>query len=151
MNHFLSLGFISSLLLVSLAGICVADNAPGYLVYIQGGESSIMNGSDGAYVITVKDIVPYFHTTNGVINSLIPVERLNNPTSPLNAALVFSDKGNESTVMVRVTNISLSDGNKVLTLQADPLEYYDGELLKSLYDRSRSLEMLIGSTLPNLG
>lgn len=53
--------------------------------------------------------------------------------------------------MVQVTNMLLSDGNKVLILKADPLKYYEGERLKSLNDRNGSLEMLIGSKLPKSG
>jgi len=135
MNRYLSLGFICSLLLISLAGFCVAEEAPSYLIYVQGGESSITDGTDGAYEITVKNIVPYFYITNGEKSSLIPVVLLPNMTYPMNAALVFSGEGNETTFMVQVAYVSLSDGNKILTLQADHLEYYEGEMLKSFNDK----------------
>ena len=66
MNHHVLVGFICLFLLISLAGLCIADESPGYMVYVQGGESSITNGSGGVYMMTVKDIVPYFYLTNGV-------------------------------------------------------------------------------------
>ena len=157
MNHSLSLGFISFVLLISLTGVCIADDAPGSLVYIQGGESSIVNGSDGVYVITVKDIVPYFHIADGEKSNLIPVERLNNSTSLLNAALVLSSTADETVVMVRVVNLLLSDGNKVLTLQVDPLGYYEGALLTSFNDKKQDIDVITdnpirtGVFLENIG
>ncbi len=140
MNHCRSLGFISLFLLVSLTGYCVADEAPGYLVYVQGGESAITNGSDEMYVITVKDIIPYFNITNGQKSSQIHVELLPKLTYPMNAALVLSGVDYETTVMVQVANVSFSDGNKILTLQADPLEYYEGTLLSEYNEQKSKLD-----------
>lgn len=137
-----SLGFTFLLLLVSFTGICVADEAPSYVAYIQGGESSITNGSDGTFAITVKDIVPYFHIAGGEKSRLIPVELLTNMTYPMNAALVLSGADNETTVMVQVANVSLTDRNNILTLQADPLEYYEGERLKSFNGMRQSINAL---------
>lgn len=131
MNHWLSLGFICSFLLISLAGFCVADEAPSFLVYVQGGECSITDGTDGVYEITVKDIIPYYHLTDEKKSSLVPIEALSNLTIPMSAALVLTSVDNETTVMVQVVNMSLSDENKVLILQADPLEFYEGERLTS--------------------
>jgi hypothetical protein len=137
MNHFLSFVFISSLLLVFFTGFCVADEAPGYQVFIQGDGCSISKGSNSPYVITVKDIVPYFHITDGGKDWLISAERLTNLTYPVNAALVLSAGDNETTMMVQVTNVSLPDRDKGLTIQADPLPYYDGGHLQS-FDAKRS-------------
>lgn len=143
MNHCLSLGFICSFLLISLAGFCIADEVPRYLVYVQGGESSITNGTDGAYEITMKDITPYFHITDEKKSNLVPIEVLSNLTYPMNAALVLSSVDNETTVLVQVANMSLSDGNKVLTFQTEPLEFYEGKLLKSFNENKQDY------TLPN--
>jgi hypothetical protein len=151
MDHSLSLGFISLLLLVSLAGFCVADEAPGSLVYIQGGESFITNGTDSGYVITVKDIIPYFHFTDGEKSSLFPVDLLTNLTYPVNAALVLSSENNETAVMVQVSNMSLSDGEKILILQAEPLKYYEGERLTSYNDKSQSIYELDTLRFSNAG
>ena len=151
MNRNIRLGVICSILLGSLAGFCVADEAPSYLVYVQGGESSITNGSDGAYVITVKDIIPYVHIADGEKSSLKLVERLTNLTYPMNAALVLSGADNETTVMVQVANVSLSDENKILTLQVDPLKYYEGERLNSFNDRKQSIKAVNGLRFTRTG
>jgi len=140
-------GVICSLLLVALVGLCIADEAPSYLVYVQGGESSITNGSDGATVITVKDIVPYLHIGDKEKSGLIPVERLANLMNPMSAALVFSGVDNETTFMVQVSNLSLSDGNTVLTLQVEPLPYYDGDRLASF--TRKGLKTLVESQYTN--
>ena len=131
MNRSLLLGFISLFLLVSLAGYCVADKAPTYVIYVQGGESSITNGTNGAYVITVNDIVPYFHVTDGEKSVLLPIKSLRILTCPMSAALALSGTGNETTTLVQVANVSLSEGNKILTLQVNPLKFYEGEVFKS--------------------
>jgi hypothetical protein len=145
MNNHIRYLVICSLLLVSLTGLYIADEPPGYLVYIQGGKSSITNGSDKMMMITVKDIIPFFHITEGKMSSLIPVEQLTSLTYPMSAALVFSGVDNETTFMVKVANLSLTDGNNVLTLQVEPLQYYEGDYLKSFDSAIQGLEMLIGS------
>lgn len=145
MNHPLLLGFISILLLISLAGFCVADTAPSITAYVQGGESSIIDGINGTYVITVKDVTPYFHISQGEKSSLIPVRSLRNPTYPMSAALVLSNTDNETNTLVQVVNVSLSDGNKILSLQVNPLEYYEGERFKSFNNNSKGLETLVNS------
>lgn len=145
MNHSLLLEFVSILLLISLAGFCVADTAPSITAYFQGGESSITDGINGTYVITVKDVTPYFHISQGEKSSLIPVRSLTNPKYPMSAALVFSNTDNETNTLVQVVNVSLSDGNKILSLQVNPLEYYEDERLKSFNSNSKGLETLVNS------
>lgn len=139
MNHYFSLGFIYLFILVSLTVFCVADEVTDNEVYVQGGESSITHGSDGIFVITVKNIVPYFRYSEGENSSMIPVNQLTDISYPVSGALVLSGKGNETTVMVQITNVSLPDGNKILVLRVNPLEYYDGELLHDFNSRSKSL------------
>lgn len=141
MNHNLVCRIIGSILLVFLIGFCVADDGPSYQVFIQGGESSIASGSNGAHIITVKDIVPYFYISDGEKDWLTPVDRLNNLTYPINAALVLSNE-NKRTIMVRIANLSLSDEDKILTLQVNPLSYYEGKYLQRFYDQRLELETL---------
>ena len=142
MNRFLSVGFICSLLLVSLAGVCVADEAPSYLGYIQGGESSITNGSDGVTAIAVKDIVPYFNLADGEKNSLISVEFLTNLTYPMSAALILSDADNETIFMVQVVNMSMLDENNGIVFEVKPLLYYEGKHLKVFNEKRKALNSL---------
>lgn len=126
-------------MLVSLAGICIAAESPTYIIYIQGGENFITDGSDGMMKIVVSDVVPYVYINMGEKSRLIPVGRLTSFTYPLTAAMVFSGTDNESTSMVMVSNLSLSEGNKTLTLDVTPLKYYDGEKLKFLANEQTEL------------
>lgn len=135
MNRCILPGFISILILISLTVLCTADQSPTYVAHIQGGESTITHVSNGM-VITVKDIDPNVTITSGSQSNLTMIDHLTNITYPLHAAVVFSGNDNESTSMVTVSNLSLSDGNKVLTLQVNPLKYYDGEELKSFANES---------------
>jgi hypothetical protein len=130
MNRYISLGVICLLLLFLMIGVCMADETPSYLGYVQGGGSSITDGANGTYMITVNDVNPYFHLADGNKSTLIPVKQLTNMTYPMNAAMVFSGTDNETTFMADISNISLSDGNKVLKLQAHPISFYDGMTLR---------------------
>ena len=141
MNYCLTFGFICSLLLVSLAGVCMAAESPSYEAYIQGGESSMVNGTDGIMVVTVKELVPYFNIANGKKSLLLPVERLTNITYPVNAAIVFSGADNESTFRVEVSNLSLSERNKALIVQVKPLEFYEGSLLNNFTSEKKNLSV----------
>ena len=130
----------------------MADEAPSYVAYIQGGESSITNGSsDGAYVITVKDIIPYLYLADGNISYLIPVEKLTNGTYPMNAAVVFSGTDDDTVSMGEVSNLSLSDGNSVLTLQVNPQKNYDGEVLKSFTYENIEVDLVKENTIKRTG
>ena len=141
MTHSVLLGFICSLLLISLTGVSMAAESPGYALYVQGGVSSITNGTDGMTVITVMDVIPYFHITDGNKSLLLPIEELTNITYPLDAAVVLSGTGNESTSLVKVSNLTLSGGNKSLILQVKPLEFYEGTLLKSFVSEKKELPL----------
>ena len=140
MNHYILLGFICSFLLVSFAGSGMAEDSPGSVAYLQGGQSIITNGTDGMTDIIVQDLVPYVHVTDGKKSILIPVQQLTNMTAPMNAALVLSGEDKESTFVVEVSNLSLSDGNNTLTLLVKPLEFYEGDILKSFAGDRKELE-----------
>lgn len=135
MNRCILPGFISILMLISLTVLCTADQSPTYVVHIQGGESTVTNVSNGM-VITVKDIDSNVTITRGSQSNLTTIDNLIDITYPLHAAVVFSGNDNESTSMVTVSNLSLSGGNKVLTLQVNPLKYYDGDELNSFANES---------------
>jgi hypothetical protein len=144
MRHFILLGFTCLLLLISLTVVTMATEFPGYVLYIQGGESSITNGTDGMTVITVKEVVPYFHITDGNKSILLPVEGLTNITNPLNTAVVFSDADSDYISLVEVSDLSLSEGNTSLILQVKPLEFYDGKMLRGFANEKN--ELPIGKT-----
>jgi hypothetical protein len=133
---------IRSILLVSLAGVCMAEESPRYVIYVQGDESSIIHGSEGITDITVKDIIPYAHFSDGKKSRLISGKHLSNITYPINAAVVFSGAGSESVSLMKISNLSLSDENKVLTLRVNPLEFYEGEVLKSFVSDKNELDAI---------
>jgi hypothetical protein len=134
------LGFICSFLFVSLAGFCMADETPAYVLYIQGGGSTVAEiDDDGMQVLTIHDIIPYFHFLNGERSNLVPIQSLCGLAFPAEAALLFKGAGGESVSMVRVSNLSLTDGDKSLTLQVTPTEYYEGKPLESFVRDNKEL------------
>lgn len=151
MKGSLSFGLICFLLLVSLAGVCMAEKLPAAVVYIQGGESEITNGSDGMTMITMKDVVPYLHMSYGNKSYMMPVQFLSTFTYPLNTVVVFSGAEGESSSLVEISNLSLSDGNKTLTLQVIPLEFYEGERLKSFTSEKKSIVAYEGAKFMSTG
>ncbi len=114
-----------------MTGFCIAAESPGYVVYVQGGDTTITNGSDGMMELTVKDIIPYLSLANDEKRLLLPIDRLTNETYPVNAALLFSSGDAERGEIVEVSNLSLSDEFQTLTLQVKPLDFYEGNELKS--------------------
>ncbi|MDD1724669.1 MAG: hypothetical protein LUQ07_06035 [Methanospirillum sp.] len=98
MNLNIPLGFICLLLLVPSGGFCIAEESPGYVGYIQGGEASVTNGTGGNMVITIQDIIPYCHVPDSGQSYLVPVAGLTNSSFPLNAAWVFYGADGESLV-----------------------------------------------------
>ncbi|MFH0967667.1 MAG: hypothetical protein V1862_08305, partial [Methanobacteriota archaeon] len=99
MNRCVLLGFIGILMLVSLTVCCIADQSSSYIANIQGGESTITNGS-GGMTITVQDVSSNVTIISGTQGNMTTIDRLTNVTYPLNAAVVFSGNSNESTSMV---------------------------------------------------
>lgn len=131
-----------TILFLSLTAISTADTIPAEIAYVQGNHYEMSNGTDGMSELIITDIIPYFDITNGNSNKLIPVKNLSDIITPVNAALVLSDSGNETVSLVTVSNITLSD-NMDMVLQIKPLEFYDGEILKSFN--------LVRSDLPSSG
>lgn len=114
-----------------MTGFCIAAESPGYVIYVQGGDTTITNGSDGMMELTVRDIIPYLSLANDEKRLLLPIDRLTNEPYPVNAALVYSGGDSERREMVEVSNLSLSDESRTLSFQVKPLEFYEGNELKS--------------------
>ena len=140
MDHMYYQGMIISLLVCLLVGFCVAEEQNPVVVYIQGKGSTLTEDTNGTYVITIKETVPYIHFQDNYKSSLEPIQTLNLLTEPLNAALVQSGDDIEKTSMITVSNITISEDNNVLKLTIEPLKFYDGEILKSFQDVSGELE-----------
>jgi hypothetical protein len=151
MNRYLLSGFICLFILVSLAGVSIADESPRYVIYVQGGESSIIHGSEGITDIIVKDIIPYAHFSDGKKSLLTPDTLVQSITGPVDAAVVFSGAGGESVSLIRISNHSLSHENKVLTLGVHPLEFYEGEALKSFAQEKIELDAIEDDRFENTG
>lgn len=118
---------------------CVVSKSSGYTAYVQGGESSVADWVNKKPVIKVQDIAPYFLIPDGEEIIQVPIDLLSLYPYPLNAAVVFSGGDAGSVSLVEVSNLSLSEGNKTLTLQATPLEFYDGEVLQSFASEKNEL------------
>lgn len=117
--------------------------SPGYAVYVQGGENSITEETDGMMVLTVRDLLPYVYVSDNEKSVLSPVEDLSGYACPLNAVLVFSGSDGDSVSFVEVSNLSLSEGGRSLTLEVTPLQLYKGDILKSF--GSENNEVLTGT------
>ncbi|NLW76029.1 MAG: hypothetical protein GXY18_06330, partial [Methanomicrobiales archaeon] len=142
MNRYQLSGFICLFILVSLAGVSISDESPQYIIYVQGGESSIIHGSEGITDIIVKDIIPYAHFSDGKEILFIPDTLVQSITGSINAVVVFSGAGGESVSLISISNLSLSHENKVLTLGVNPLEFYEGEALKSFAREKNELDAI---------
>jgi hypothetical protein len=116
-------------MLVILSGVCFADETQAYTTYIQGGKSTITNESSSMMEITVDDIISHSSVSFGNQSFLRPVSSLSTITVPLNAALVFSSPEEDAVTLVQIHNLSFSEKNTLLTLQVQPLEYYEGSVL----------------------
>jgi len=131
MNKRMITGVSCLILLLSLAGFCIADEAPGYTLYIQGGEFSIIKDADGVILMTIQEVIPYVLLDLEKAKELLPVSDASIFSLPLNAALIFSGTDGNSVSLVQISNLTLSDENNTLTLQIKPLEFYEGEMLKA--------------------
>jgi hypothetical protein len=151
MCRFLQLVFICLVILFFLTGTCIAAESPSYITYIQGGKSSVTNGSDGINLITVTDVVPFFHVSYGDRSYLVPVELLSNISYPLNAGVVLTGGTKESRSVVEVSNLSLSDGMTKLMMQFKPLDYYDGSKLKIFKDDKNDVDIAKIDNVSNTG
>ncbi len=85
-----SCGFTCVFLRLSLAGFCVAEEAPKYSLYIQSGESSITEDSDGLIQITIQDVVTYIFSANGNKSPLLPIRSVSLYSFHMDVALVYS-------------------------------------------------------------
>jgi hypothetical protein len=120
-----------SVFLFFLTVCCLAENSPSIVLYVQGGETTISNGSDGTYNVDVKEVVPYSYFADGPVSHLIMVEKLINLPYPLKAALDFTNSDGESSSIVDISNISYSGKDNNLILRIKPIPFYDGVVLSN--------------------
>ena len=125
--QYLSITLLISLLL--LTGLSSAAESYGYLAFLQGEESTIVNDSNDLMIITIHNSDPYLNITNNTSTTKSPVDSLMNASLPMNAALIFSAPDTEMTSIIGIENLSISDDKESLTLQVRPLDFYEGEVL----------------------
>lgn len=146
MNKVLPYGCVFLVLCGFVAGVCFADQPPSIIVQIQGGESTIVNDTEGMAIITIKDVESTVNVTNGdesIDNSL---DYLTGVQYPMNAALELSTTENTSFSMVSVANITISDDNTTITLRVTPLPFYEGAALSQFANMSVTLDTLSDTT-----
>lgn len=126
--------FVFAFFLFCLTEMCKAEKVHPIKIFVEGGESSIINESEAMIKITFHDIIPYFQISDGNISELLPIKNLINFVDPMNSLYILADRENKNIFLVEISNISLSDGNDTLSFNAKPQKYFDGELFKSFND-----------------
>lgn len=133
-------GVFFSILAISLGiGACTAEDNTEYLVYLQGGVSSLANGTNGTMVLTIADAIPYYgmNVVNRTI--LMPMDATSPYVLPLNAALVLNGPDGESVYLVEITTWSFDNDKNILTFDITPLEFYEGKELTKFTDVKQDL------------
>jgi len=135
------------LILIIFGSFGIADETPTTLAYIQGGNVSIINDTNGQQEIVIEDVIPYlFHGTceKGI---LVPIHLLTGYQRPFNAFLTFFTDKIIGGTMVKVEDLSIDETTKKLSLTTEPLEYYEGTLLKSYVNEIHEITPEQGDTV----
>ena len=140
MKYITALGILGFVLIVLLGGFSSAEEAPASLAYIQGGVSSVTEDQNGTMLLTIPDLVPYYHLSLMEKSLLMPVEALALQFVPVNAALVFNSPKGDSVSLVEISNISVADMDNTLKLQVKNLESYDGKALSGFTNSDSTLK-----------
>ena len=151
MNHYRTIGLLGIILLISAAWISSAAESSNYIVYVQGGESSILDGEDGMYEITIHDIIPFCSIIDGDEYFLIETKNLANESYPINALLIGTGPDLELRTGAQISGLSIDEERQVMTLQVHPSKFSNGELLKPYSIKQGELETLIGQEISHTG
>lgn len=133
-------GLLLALLIICLGvGLCAAEENTDYIMYFQGGVSSLAEGTNGTMVLTIADIIPYYDRQ--VVNRTTLMPMVNGSVSqlPLNAALVLNGADGETVYLININKWSFDSNKKVLTLDVVPIEFYEGTVLKKFTDGKQDL------------
>ncbi len=142
MNRFQANGLIVLVLLLSLTGICCATDSPGSLIYLHGEGSTVVNATEDMMTITVSHPDNFVNITKNGNNTSVPVGFLTYLSTPIDAVVVFHDKDSKSASIVKIENLTFSDDKRYLTLQVDPLDYYDKTLLSPYAQDAQNLHQV---------
>jgi hypothetical protein len=135
MNLDMNRGMLLALLIICLGiGSCTAEENTDYITYVQGGVSSLAEGTNGTMVLTIADVIPYYDME--VVNRtfLMPLTTDSEYQLPLNAALVLNGADGEAVYLVKIKTWSFDSDKKALTLDVEPVEFYEGVTLKKFTD-----------------
>ena len=133
-------GFFLVILIIGIGiGICTAEENAGYVMYLQGGVSTLSEGSHGNMTLTIKDVIPFevLEVCNRTIIEPMGTDSLY--VLPLNAALVLNGKDGESVYLVKTVSWAYNADEKNLTLEIVPLEYYEGGKLTAFTEAKEDL------------
>lgn len=143
MIEYLGKGLFGLLILISIIGIVIGAESPGYTVYVQGEQSTIESTTDGLYEITIQEIIPFSSIKDGDEYFLVPIKHLANESYPMNAVLILAGSEIDVTSLIEISNLSIDSELNTITFEAHPLEFYSGELLNPYFDELGDLELAI--------
>jgi len=151
MDRYQGTGLIVLGLLLSLTGICCAADSPEYLAYLHGEESTIVNTTEDMMTITVSNPDTFVNITKDGNTTSTPVSFLTYFSPPIDAVAVFNDKDSKSASIVKIQNLTYSEDKRYLTLQVQPLDYYDRTLLSPYAQETQNLHQLDKKTFTETG
>jgi hypothetical protein len=140
MNLDINRGMLLVLLIICLGiGSCTAEENTDYITYVQGGVSSLAEGTNGTMVLTIADVIPYYNLEVVNRNFLMPLTTDSIYQLPLNAALVLNGADGEAVYLVKIKTWSFDSDKTVLALDVEPVEFYEGAVLKKFTDVKQDL------------
>jgi len=119
--------------------MCIADENPGYEVYLQGGAGALSKGVNGTMILTLSDMVPYQYITFMSRNVLMPLSNESFFELPLNAAFVLNGEEGKAVYLVKISSWNYDPDTNVLSLGFNPLEFYEGGRLQEFVDMKQEL------------
>jgi len=127
--------------------VCMADEALGHQVYLQGSDSSVAEGEDGMIILTIENMVPYgvYLLDNSFIMPIGTI--ITDINGSLNAAVIQSGPGGETVSIVQVSNPHYSADSRVLTLEVQPLEFYEGTVLTNFMEEKQDFSTDMNGTI----
>lgn len=140
MKFKLSLAIGGILLLCSLlCSLSIGDETQGYLILMQGGNSTLIEGPEGRMILTIQDVVPYASQIKnfGYIKPISMI--LNDINGSVGAAIVLGKPDRISSSMVQILNPVYSEKSRTLSLDIHPLEFYDGTILSQYQENPENV------------
>jgi len=123
------------LIIFFVSGECFAEETAGYIVLLQGENSTHVESTNGSTLI-IEDMNPFaaYIETKGHLGSVKDAIKIMDKS--LDAAILITDDSNETTSLVTVSHPVYSEDERKLTLETKPLEFYEGTLLKHFADEA---------------